>query len=152
MATVRAVLIEKPRAQVIAKAVRGFATRMIPRVARMIPGLCTNVFGSNSIPIEAKNKTAKASRMGNASAAAWWLTSDWATATPARKAPSAIETPKNRAEPVAMARAMASTVRMKSSRERDRATCESSHGIAHLPMNSRRPPKITSFTMPRPGT
>ena len=54
--------------------------------------------GSRSIPTETKNSTAKASRSGIESAAAWWLMSDSPTTAPARKAPSANDTPNTAAE------------------------------------------------------
>ena len=55
--------------------------------------------GSNSMPTETKNSTAKASRIGSASVAARRLNSDRPTTMPARKAPSAIETPNSSDEP-----------------------------------------------------
>jgi len=52
-------------------------------------------FGSNSIPTDAKNSTANASRSGSASAAAWLETTDRPTTMPARKAPRAIDKPNS---------------------------------------------------------
>ena len=40
------------------------------------PGASTRMRGSNSMPTETKNSTAKASRIGSASVAARWLNSD----------------------------------------------------------------------------
>ena len=74
------------------------------------------------MPTDTKNSTAKASRIGSASEAARTLKSDRPTTSPARNAPSAIETPKTCAEPTAMPRAMTSTQSVKSSRERVAAT------------------------------
>src|SRR3546814_8853733 len=51
--------------------------------------------GSNSMPTETKNSTAKASCSGNESAAALWLKRDSLSTTPAKKAPSAKETPNS---------------------------------------------------------
>ncbi len=39
------------------------------------------------MPTETKKSTAKASRRGSASAAAWWLTGDWATIMPGEEGP-----------------------------------------------------------------
>ena len=52
---------------------------------------------------------------------------------PARKAPSAIETPKTIAEPTAMPNATTRIVRVKSSREWVAATRPSSHGMTRPP-------------------
>ena len=86
------------------------------------PGDSSERAGSNSMPTDTKNRTANASRIGSASAAARRLNSDRPTTMPARKAPSAIDTPKISAEPTAMPSASTSTVRVKSSRERVCAT------------------------------
>ena len=67
------------------------------------------------------------------SAAAWWLRSDSLSTTPAKKAPSANETPKTCAEPKAMPSASASTERVNSSREPVRATWVSNHGTTRGP-------------------
>ncbi len=74
------------------------------------------------MPTDTKNRTAKASRMGNASEAALKLYCDRPTTMPARKAPSAIDTLKMSAEPTAIPSAMTRTVSVKSSRERVSAT------------------------------
>ena len=44
--------------------------------ARTGSGLASRKVGSSSMPTDTKNSTAKASRSGSASAAAWWLMSD----------------------------------------------------------------------------
>jgi hypothetical protein len=51
------------------------------------------------MPTETKNRTEKASCSGRESAAALWLNEDSLSTTPAKKAPSANETPKMWAEP-----------------------------------------------------
>ena len=51
------------------------------------------------MPTETKKSTAKASRNGSDSAAACWLSGDSLRIMPAKKAPSANETPKSAAEP-----------------------------------------------------
>ena len=56
--------------------------------------------------------------------------------TPAKKAPSAKETPNSAAAPTAMPSATASTERVNSSREPVRATRARSHGTARVPTNS----------------
>ena len=66
--------------------------------------------------------------MGSASDAARTLNSDRPTTSPARNAPSAIDTPKSSAEATAMPSASASTVSVKSSRDRVAAIRVSSHG------------------------
>ncbi len=52
---------------------------------------------------------------------------------PARKAPSAIDTPKICADPTAMPSAMTSTVRVNSSRERVAATRSRTRGMTRAP-------------------
>ena len=51
------------------------------------------------MPTETKNSTANASCSGSESAAAWWLRSDSLSTMPAKKAPSANDTPNSSAEP-----------------------------------------------------
>jgi hypothetical protein len=55
------------------------------------------IAGSNSMPTETKNRTANASRKGSASCVALWLSGDSLMIMPAKKAPSAKDTP-NRAD------------------------------------------------------
>src|SRR5688572_27980556 len=85
------------------------------------------------MPTETKNNTAKASRIGNASDAARELNSLRPTTMPARKAPSAIETSNTFAAPTATPSATTSTVSVKSSRDRDRATCDKHQGTNRPP-------------------
>ena len=51
------------------------------------------------MPTETKNRTEKASRSGSDSSAARWLNSDSRIIIPAKKAPSANETPNSAAAP-----------------------------------------------------
>ena len=85
------------------------------------------------MPTETKKSTAKASRSGSASAAAWWLTGDWATIMPARNAPRAIDAPNTAYEPAAIAIEKTITVSVNSSRERSRATCTRTQGTTREP-------------------
>ena len=72
--------------------------------------------GSNSMPTETKNKTAKASRNGSVSSAACWLSADSLMIIPAKKAPSAKETPNSSAAAKAAPSAMTKTESRNSSR------------------------------------
>ena len=114
-------------------AASGFPTSTMPSVAATRPGASTRYAGSKSMPTETKNSTAKASRIGSASAAARRLNSERPTTMPARNAPSAIDTPNSMADPTAMPRASTSTVSVNSSRERVPATRSSSQGMAWPP-------------------
>ena len=99
------------------------------------------------MPTDTKNSTANASRIGSASDAARTLKSDRATTSPARNAPSAIDTPKMAAEPTAIPRARTSTQSVNSSRERVAATRVSSHGISRVPatiVNSTSAPTLSA--------
>ena len=75
------------------------------------------IAGSNSMPTETKNSTAKASRSGSDSSAACWLSSDSLSTIPAKNAPSAKETPNSSAAPKATPSAIARTASLNSSRE-----------------------------------
>ena len=132
-ATETAVRSGWPSIRTIASAASGLPSRITARVAATTPGERVRWCGSNSIPTETKNSTAKASRIGRASVAARRLNSDRPTTIPARKAPSAIETPNALAEPTAMPSASTSTVRVKSSRERVAAARASTQGISRPP-------------------
>jgi hypothetical protein len=55
----------------IIQATRGFPTRMTDKRKSKYPNLSNTTIGSNNIPTETKKRTAKASRIGSASAAAW---------------------------------------------------------------------------------
>ena len=68
---------------------------MIAATASTCSGRSTSTRGSNSMPTETKNSTAKASRNGSDSSAARWLNSDSRSTSPAKKAPSATETPNS---------------------------------------------------------
>ena len=90
---------------------------MMNSVASNGQGSRSTLAGSNSMPTETKNSTAKASRSGNDSWAARWLSADSLRIMPAKKAPSASETPNSLAAPNATVRAMARTPRRNNSRE-----------------------------------
>ena len=111
-----------PRSVVIASAARGFPNSTTASVRAMRPGARNRYCGSSSMPIETKNRTAKASRIGKASDAARTLNSDRPTTIPPRNAPSAIDAPKSFAAATAIPSASASTVKVKSSRDRVFAT------------------------------
>jgi hypothetical protein len=84
---------ECPLTKTIASATTGFTISTTTSRPKIIPGSSTICRKSNNMPTETKNNTANASRIGNASAAACWLTFDCATTMPAKKAPSAIDAP-----------------------------------------------------------
>ena len=111
-----------PKSLTTMKAARGLPMRTIPSVARMRGQSLMSEAGLNSIPTETKKRTAKASRMGRASAAACELNSDWPTTMPLRKAPRAMEAPKKLAAPTATPRARTRTERVNRSRVPVRAT------------------------------
>ena len=69
------------------------------------------------MPTETKNSTAKASRSGSVSSAARWLSSDSLRIMPAKKAPSASDTPNSFAAPKATPSAIASTASRNNSRD-----------------------------------
>src|SRR5688572_15607763 len=81
----------------IANAASGLPMRMTSSMATISDGGDHSMAGSSSIPTDTKNNTANASRMGRASAAARTLNSVRPTTSPARNAPSAIETPNTSA-------------------------------------------------------
>lgn len=74
--------------------------------------------------------------MGSESCAALWLSSDSLSSMPAKKAPSAKDTPNSSAEPRAMPSAIESTARVNSSREPVPAVRSSIHGITRRPSTS----------------
>ncbi|MNX57446.1 hypothetical protein D3C86_882630 [compost metagenome] len=94
------------------------------------------------MPTDTKNSTAKASRSGSDSCAARWLNCDSRITMPAKKAPSANDTPNSAAEAKAMLTAAATTHSVNSSREPVRVTCQRIHG------NTRRPTTSISTTKP----
>ena len=99
------------------KAATDLPMTMMKMVAMSGIGFSIRMFGSNSMPTETKNRTAKASRSGRLSWAARWLSSLSASTMPAKKAPSASETPNIFEAPKATPSAIARTPRRKSSRE-----------------------------------
>src|SRR5205823_12053286 len=80
-------------------------------------GSCTRMVGSNSMPTETKNRTAKASRNGSDSSAATWLNSDSLSVMPAKNAPSANDTPNSSEAMNATPSATDSTARRNNSRD-----------------------------------
>ena len=72
-------------------------TRMISTVASSAKGAARMMVGSNNMPTETKNSTAKASRKGSDSVAACWLNCNSLNIMPAKKAPSASEMPNSSA-------------------------------------------------------
>ena len=90
---------------------------MMKRVATSGQGSRMMLAGSHSMPAETKNCTAKASRSGSDSCAARWLSGDSPSIMPAKKAPSASDTPNSLVEPKATPSAIASTASRNSSRE-----------------------------------
>ncbi len=114
---INAVAIGCRNSTTIKSAASDLPTTMTNRVATNGHGSRTTLSGSNSMPTETKNSTAKASRSGNVSWAARWLSGDSRSIIPAKKAPSASETPNSLVAPKAMQSAIASTVSRNSSRE-----------------------------------
>ena len=72
---------------------------MMATVASTSIQCCITAIGSNSMPTDTKNSTAKASRSGSDSLAARWLSSDSLRIMPAKKAPSANDTSNSMAAP-----------------------------------------------------
>ena len=108
-------------------------SRITATSASTLSGDSSTTRGLNRMPTERKKSTAKASCSGSASVAARLLSSDSLTTAPAKKAPSANDTPKTSYAMAAMPSAVASTASVNSSREPTRATCASSHGTARRP-------------------
>ena len=90
--TVRAVDVGYPNARTIRNAAIDLPRMMISTVASTGRASRIRIIGSNSIPTDTKNSTAKASRSGSDSLAARWLSSDSLRIMPAKKAPSAKDT------------------------------------------------------------
>ena len=128
-----------PKARTMARAAIDLPIMTMKTTRRTWRGLRTRIVGSNSIPTATKKSTANASWSGSASAAARWLRSDSLMTTPAKKAPSANETPKSTAAPTATPRAVARTASVKSSRDPVWATRSSSHGTTRRPTTNIRP-------------
>ena len=92
------------------------------------PALATRSRGLTSMPTDTKKRTANASRKGSTSAPTWWLSGDSATTTPARNAPSAIDTPNSVAAVRAMPSDMVRATSRNSSRDCMRAMRRRIHG------------------------
>ena len=122
-----------PRARTVRKAARGFPTITTSSTIAMGMGASRMLRGLKSIPTDTKKSTANASRMGTASRAARAAKSVRPTASPARNAPSSIDTPKTPAAATAMPMARTSTARVNSSRERVRSIFSSAHGTTDRP-------------------
>jgi predicted Kef-type K+ transport protein len=58
-----------------------------------LPGVIVQIVTATAMPTETKNNTENASRSGRVSLAARWLSADTRNTMPARKAPSASDTP-----------------------------------------------------------
>ena len=86
-----------PNRRTTKKATTDFPIRMMTTVASRASGAAKSTAGSNSMPTETKNSTAKASRNGSDSVAACWLNCDSLSIMPAKKAPSASEMPNSSA-------------------------------------------------------
>ena len=89
--------------------------------------------GSSSIPTDTKNRTANRSRNGVISPAAWWLSSDSLTISPATNAPSARLRPNTAELRNAASSAVANTVSRNSSGDPSRETDRNSHGSIRVP-------------------
>ena len=72
---------------------------MMASTASTASGSRNSTDGSNNMPTDTKNNTAKASFSGRESLPAWWLSSDSERITPAKKAPNANDTPKAAEDP-----------------------------------------------------
>jgi hypothetical protein len=80
-------------------------------------GCSRRIAGSNSIPTDTKNRTVKGSCKGWSSVAARSLWSEALTTMPAKKAPSANDTPNSSAEPRTTPIAAVTTASVNSSRD-----------------------------------
>jgi hypothetical protein len=88
---VHAVVDDRPKARTSAKAAIDLPNRMMPSVAASSSGASSTIDGSNSMPTETKNNTAKASRSGSVSSADRCDRGDSPRIMPAKNAPSANE-------------------------------------------------------------
>ena len=88
----------------------------MPKVSASDSGASITTRGLNSMPTETKNSTAKASRSGRDSSAARCDKGEPARIMPAKKAPSAMETPNRKDAAKATPSATDSTARRNSSR------------------------------------
>ena len=98
-AMVAAVPSGRPNSCTMASAATDLAMTMMATVASTGSGSRTRIAGSNSMPTEMKNSTAKASRSGSVSDAACWLSADSLKIMPAKKAPRANDTSNSCAAP-----------------------------------------------------
>ncbi|MNE61131.1 hypothetical protein D3C80_1563210 [compost metagenome] len=89
---VSAVRLEWPNIFTSRNAAADLPNTIIASVASTARGSLIRIIGSNSMPTETKNSTAKASRSGKVSWAARWLSSDSLSTIPAKNAPRAKET------------------------------------------------------------
>ena len=125
-------------------------TIIIATTASTCTGCSTKMRGSNNMPTATKNKMAKISRRGRVSSSARWLKSESLTTIPAKKAPSAMETPKILYAPKAIETAAATTVKVNSSREPRRATNCMIIGTRRFPMISIKAMKPTTLSKVMP--
>ena len=132
----------------IANFVIALAKTTSTTTAAMASGISIRADGSSSMPTDTKNRTAKASRSGRASAAAWWLRSDSPTTAPARNAPSANETPKTVDDRNANPIAMASTASVNSSLEPSFETRVRSRGTRRVPATTMTTTKRAALPSP----
>lgn len=93
-ATVKLVPRSSRNTWVMARAASDLPRRMMNRTPATASGARTRTLGSNSIPTETKNSTAKASLSGRARSAALWPSGVPFSTRPATKAPRAKEAPK----------------------------------------------------------
>ena len=127
----------------------GLPITMTATTASTSSGRSMRTAGSNSMPIDTKKSTEKASCSGSEFAAARWLSCDSPMMTPAKNAPSAKDTPKAAADPNAMPSASARTERVNSSREPVRATPIRIRGTTRGPSSaaiSTKPPTLASVS------
>ena len=148
---VSAVPIGRLNSSTMAKAASDLPMTMMNTVASTGSGLVMMIEGSNSMPTDTKNSTAKASRSGNVSWAARWDNSLSDRIMPAKKAPSASDTPKSSAEPSATPSAMASTASRNSSRLPVWAVPCSAQGMTRRPTTSMKPTKAATLSTVSPN-
>src|SRR3569832_2482757 len=117
-------------------AARVLPNMMMSTTTSTLKGSSINTCGSNNMPKETKNSTAKASRRGRDSSAARWASSDSRIIMPAKKAPSAKETSNKRAEPYATPTAAAITHNENNTRNPKHTTSHSRHGNTRQPTTS----------------
>src|SRR3989344_4606576 len=123
---------------------------MTDTAAASLPGDCHSTAGSNNMPTETKNSTAKASRSGSDSSAARWANSDSRIIMPAKNAPSANDTSNSLAAPKATPTAAATTHSVNSSREPVEATHHSMRGNTRRPMISMVATKASTLASVQP--